>query len=174
MRNVKVKDAMTKNIVTAKPDESVKNISIKMKENNVGSLIIIDRSKIKGIVTYRDLVKKILTKDLKPSKVKVSDVSTSNPLYMISPDKTLREAATVMLKYDVKRLPVIKNGSLVGIISDKDILRITPHLVDYLLEELDRGKITDMPEIIEDKCEKCEGYNILKNVDGSWLCQECR
>lgn len=173
MKNVSVKDIMTKRVITISPQTSIKDAAKKMKDNDIGSLILKQGENFGGIITYRDVVKKVVSKDAKPSEVKVRDVATPQ-LHTISPDKSLREAAILMLKKDVKRLPVMNGKSLVGIVSDKDILRISPQLIDYLLEELDKGKITDLPGTIEDECEKCEEYSVLKRVDGLWLCPECR
>ena len=128
---------MTKQVIVSDVNDSLEDISRTMKKYGVGSVIAVDKKAVKkarGIVTERDIVYKVIALGKHPSKMKVSDVM-SKPLRVITPDATLEEAAHAMKINKVKRLPVV-NGQkeLVGILSETDIMRVFPSIID-LIEE---------------------------------------
>lgn len=132
MEDLKVKDVMSKTLVVVTPGKTVMDAARLMDLHDVGSVIIVERSKAKGILTERDIVRRVVKDGRDPREVKVSEVMSS-PLIVIDENDTVEEAAEVMKKAGVKRLPVVnKEGMLVGIISENDILKVFPPLVELI------------------------------------------
>ncbi|MEM2210731.1 MAG: CBS domain-containing protein [Nitrososphaerales archaeon] len=117
---MKVKDVMSKDVVKIEANKNVLDAARLMSEKGVGCLIVVSSGKAIGIITERDLVSRVLAEPFDPSKVLVSDIM-STPLFTISSDQTLNEAAELMLKFKVRRLPVVDKGVLVGIITATDL-----------------------------------------------------
>jgi CBS domain-containing protein len=123
-----VKDYMVKQIDTIDDEEDIFLAAEKMSLNPRCYLIVLDRDSPVGIITDQDLVNKVLAKRLDPAKTKVKDVMSS-PLITIDPDAPLTEAADIMKKANVRKLPVAKDGILYGIITARDI---TDEFTDYV------------------------------------------
>jgi CBS domain-containing protein len=144
----KVKDVMTKTVITVDANKTVIEAAALMAENDVGNLIVMDDNTPIGIVTERDFVRRVLAKE-KPSKTKISEVM-STPLRVIDPDASLKETARRMVRKRIRRLPVIKDNKLVGIITTTDFAR---HLskktfTDEVLEAIGRSNYP-VPEVFE-------------------------
>ena len=144
----KVKDVMTKTVITVESNKTVIEAAALMAENDVGNLIIMDDNTPIGIVTERDFVRRVLAKE-KPSKTKISEVM-STPLRVIDPGASLKEAARRMVRKRIRRLAVIKDNKLVGIITATDFAR---HLskktfTDDILEAIGRSNYP-VPEVFE-------------------------
>ncbi len=173
---IKVGEAMEPNVVTIEKDAPVNKAAKIMAQKKIGSIVVMENDKPAGIVTERDIVFGVVAKDKKPSDVLVRDIMSS-PLKSVSPDMTLKQASRIMAKYNIRRLPVIENGRLVGIITNKDILAISPEMLE-ILEELSRINASQ-PEAKESlekgTCEECGDYMVtLYEVDGSYVCESCR
>ena len=116
-----VKDLMTKNVITIDLHKTVFDAAMLMSEKRIGCLVIMDGEVPLGIVTERDFVRRVVAKNL-PSGAKVSEIM-SKPLITVDPDSSLREAARLMIKNKIRRLPVVKENKLVGIIVVSDFAR---------------------------------------------------
>jgi signal-transduction protein with cAMP-binding, CBS, and nucleotidyltransferase domain len=92
-----------------------------MKERARGSLVVVDDRKPIGIITERDLVRRIIAED-KSTATKVGDIM-SEPLISVGPEATVSSAANVMYKNGIRRLPVIEEGRLLGIVTSTDLAR---------------------------------------------------
>jgi len=144
----KVKDVMTKTVITVEANKTVTEAAALMAENDVGNLIVMDNNTPIGIVTERDFVRRVLAKEKNP-KTKISEVM-STPLRVIDPDAPLKEAARRMMRKRIRRLAVIKDNKLVGIITATDFAR---HLskktfTDDILEAIGRSNYP-VPEVFE-------------------------
>ena len=117
-----VNEVMTKDVVKIDGDRTVFEASRIMSEKSVGSLIVVDGPRPIGIVTERDLVSRVLAEPFDPRRVLVRDIMTT-PVFSITPESTLREAAETMIQYRVRRLPVIASSVLVGIITASDLAK---------------------------------------------------
>ena len=135
-----VKDFMTSDVVTIAAHGTVFEAATLMHKQDVGDLVVMDGVVAKGIVTERDLVRRIIALK-KPLTTKVCDIM-SEPLITIDQDATLREAARKMVKYKIRRLPVCKNNMLVGIIATSDFAR---HLSKKTFSELMLAAMTRYP-----------------------------
>ena len=176
--DVKVKDAMITDVVTGSQEETVQQIAIKMKEKDVGSVIICDNSKVVGIVTREDIVNKVVAKNIIPDSLIVKDIMSINVVF-IEPDADLADAAKTMTKYGFERLPVIKDGKLGGIISDREIAKISPSLIEILRERLlldeNQGPEDEHIDRTSGICELCGNfYEDLQQIDGKWVCETCK
>ena len=122
MSDKTVREAMTASPTVITSDTTVVDAARAMTTENVGSLPIVDQEKLVGIVTDRDLVTNVLAKDLDPHKVPVSDVGTENPI-VVGPEDPLDTALQRMAEKQVRRLPVVEDGRLVGILAQADVSR---------------------------------------------------
>ena len=113
---------MIKEVLTIDIEENVDNACKIMGEKHIGSLIVTIQGKPIGIFTERDLLSKIILKGLKLEKAKVKDFM-SEPLTVINPDFNLKEAARIMTQLNIRRLLVIENEKLIGILTSADITR---------------------------------------------------
>lgn len=124
----RVKDVMTKEIVTVNVDDTVSIASKVMAEKQGGYAVVLKAGKPVGIVTERDLVWKIIAKELDPSKIRVGEIMAS-PLITIDPDADLESAAEIMEKNRIRRLPVTRGDVLYGVITARDIVQ---HFNEYV------------------------------------------
>ena len=144
----KVKDVMTKTVINIESNRTVIEAVALMAENDVGNLIVMKDSVPLGIVTERDFVRRVIAED-KPLKTKISEVM-SMPLRVIDPHAPLKEAARRMVSKKIRRLAVINDTKLVGIITATDFAR---HLskktfTDDILEAIGRSNYP-VPEVFE-------------------------
>lgn len=128
---------MTKKVITISYQNSVTDAAKLMKQHDIGSIIIVEDNhgkKAKGILTERDIIHKIIAKGADSSETTVEKVM-SKPLRVIKPTTALEDAAKAMKKNHVKRLPVVNDSNeLVGIISEGDIMRVFPAIIDMVEE----------------------------------------
>ncbi|WP_129596129.1 CBS domain-containing protein [Anaerophilus nitritogenes] len=119
---MKVKDLMTKKIAMANPDTPLSQVAEKMKELNVGSIPVCDESKKAiGIVTDRDIV----LKGVSTGNINMDAQSVmSNHLIYATPEMDAHEAANIMAKHQIRRLPVVENKKLVGMLAIGDLATI--------------------------------------------------
>jgi CBS domain-containing protein len=119
---LRAEDAMVKDVVKVVSSTLVDNAVKVMNKNHIGCLIIEDNGETRGIVTQRDLLKKVLEKAKDPRKLVVSDIMTKK-LVVGNPDMEIHEAARLMFKKKIKKLPIMENGKLVGLITLTNIAR---------------------------------------------------
>jgi CBS domain-containing protein len=135
---MKVSEVMNRNLITMRPDGTVYEAAKLMKENNIGSVVIMEGSELKGIVTERDLITRYIAvgDGRRPEDVKVSEIMTKDPV-TIRDNTDIDEAARIMIERNIRRLIVVNyDGRVVGIISSRDILKVAPHIWFLLLQEL--------------------------------------
>ncbi len=135
-----VKDFMTTNVITIGISRNVLEAAKLMHQQDVGDLVVMDGVEAKGIVTERDLVRRVMAMK-KPLDTKVSEVM-SNPLITIDENAPLRDAARLMVKYKIRRLPVTKKTVLVGIIATNDFAK---HLSKKTFSEVMLAAMTRYP-----------------------------
>jgi predicted transcriptional regulator len=144
-----------------------------LRSNNIGSILVLHKGDPVGIITERDVVTKVVAIGKDPKKVQLKAVMSS-PLKAIGPEVGIEECAKIVRDEHVKRLPVVdKKGKLIGIISETDIVRVSPALFDIIREraEVERfGKTEEFTGL----CESCFNYSeTLKKIDGKLVCEEC-
>jgi CBS domain-containing protein len=172
--NVIVKEAMKAKPVTVQPETSVKDAARLMKEHKIGNCIIAKEKPI-GIVTESDIVRKIVAEDKQASSITVKNIM-STPVMVIDPYVPLEKAMKKMLKSNIRRLPVVEQGKLIGIITQKDISRISPvlHEISREWDSIGRDEAFYKDQVFSGICEDCGTLSSkLKNVDGRLLCEDC-
>lgn len=136
MADTTVKDVMTPGPTSIASDAPVVEAARRMASENVGSLPVVEGDSLVGMVTDRDIVLQVVAKDLDPNKVAVSDVCSQSPV-TAEPEEALDEALQRMAKEQVRRLPVVSAGRLVGILAQADIARTArPESTGRLVEEI--------------------------------------
>ncbi len=125
---MKVREMMSRPIITEDRDTIVTKIAEDMDELGVGSVVITKEGKPAGIITERDIALKVLLKDRRASEVKAKEIMAF-PLVTIEAETSVDEACKLAARKRIKRLPVIEKGMLVGIVSIRDLLTRKPEYV---------------------------------------------
>ena len=176
-----VKDVMSSPAVTIDEQAPVNKVAALMDKHVLGCIIVTSKqAKPIGIITERDLVVRVLAKNVKPDTKKAKNVMTS-PLMTIEPDATITDAAKRMSKLDIRRLGVIYKGQLVGIISSKDVLGVMPELLETIQEKAMMEGENRAEEAEKDStpltgyCDHCGVWSdSLTEVNGEFLCEDCK
>jgi len=111
---------MMKEVLTIESTQYVLQAAILMAEKGEGSIVVTEGGAVKGIVTERDLLFKVTAKHMDPATLKVTEIMSS-PLISIDPQASIREATKIMIDNKIRRLAVITDGALVGMISVWDV-----------------------------------------------------
>lgn len=122
---LEVADVMTPQVVTEEEEAPVTKISMAMAVSGIGSVVITKGGKPVGIITDRDIAIKVIMKDRKASEITAKEIMSS-PLFTIEPDASIEKACELLAEKGIRRLPVIENDKLVGIISVRNILTRNP------------------------------------------------
>jgi CBS domain-containing protein len=127
-----VKEIMTTNVKTIRPEDSIKQLAEEMVKNKIGSLVVVSGSgEVVGIATERDIIEDVILLGKEPEDVKVQDIMTKE-LITVNPGNSLEEAADVMVNHKIKKLPVIEGGRLVGIVTATDLIAYENRLVEKI------------------------------------------
>lgn len=173
-RKIKVLDIMTKKPIVVGPNHSIDKCANLMVKEDVGSLIVEENKYIKGIITEKDLVKKVVAKAKDIKKLKAKDIM-SNIIVTVKPDSDIIEAMKIMDINKVRRLPVVNDGKLIGLLTVRDILKVQPELISLrvdrwvLKEEKDK-----LGRFFDGECEDCGNFTLLERVGYNLLCNDCR
>jgi len=125
MEMLEVGDVMTPHVITEDEETSVTKLSKDMEVAGIGSVVITRKGKPVGIVTDRDIAIQVIMKDRKASEVKAKEIMSA-PLITIESDAPLEKACELMAQEGIRRLPVIEDDKLIGIISVRNILTRSP------------------------------------------------
>ena len=126
-----VKDVMNTDVKTIEPDSSVQEAAKKMNRYNIGSLVVVNKERMVGIVTERDMLKKIVAKARDSAKTKVKNIMIKR-VVMIDPETHLSDAVDVMNQHRIKKLPVLHENSLIGILTATDVIAAQPKMIEEL------------------------------------------
>ncbi len=133
-----VKEIMTTDVKTVSPHSTVQEAAVLMAEMGIGSLIVVKKEMLAGILTEGDIMREVVAKNKTPSKTKVEEVMTKE-VVVVGPDTHIEDAANAMTEKKVKRLPVVTENQLVGIVSAMDIVAAQPKMMEQI------AKIVLMP-----------------------------
>lgn len=171
-----VREAMSSPVISVDENEDIVQVANKMREQRVGAVIVVNISgNPVGIVTERDIVTRVVADGVDPNMLVASKVMTS-PLKMVEPELELMDAMKMMDRENIRRLGVIYKGELVGIVTDRSIIRLIPTIMDILKEQKEiMGENSSRGTSTVGYCDRCEVYsNNLREMDGEFLCEECR
>lgn len=130
-----IRDIMIKDVITISKEKSAYDVAILMSDNEIGSILVLEGNKIIGIVTERDLVRKVCTKPLPSNQVLIKDIM-SKPVITGEPELEPEVAVQRMLNHKVRRLPIVEDGKLVGIVTITDLAKYlrTRSLIEKIFE----------------------------------------
>ena len=173
-----VRDVMTRTVVTATPDMSAAEAGKKMVENRVGNILIVEKGRPVGIVTESDMVAKVISKNVKPGSIKLEQLM-SQPLITTKSSDDINDAVLMMAQKKIRRLPVIDDGALVGIITDADVIQASSEINQILdnLIQMNRETVLERRDVIvtQGECEECEEFSEdLRQDEGRLKCPRCR
>lgn len=131
---VLVRDVMSKDVRVVRLDTTVKEVVATMNKFDIGSIIVVQGDRPVGIITERDILRRLVEPCLAPETLTAKHVMSS-PVQTINENASIEEAAKLMVKKRVKRLPVVNDGKLVGIVTFTDIVAKVPTMLS-ILEEL--------------------------------------
>ncbi len=175
-KRIQVREVMTKRPVTVGPRMRLDSAAALMRRRSVSSLIVVNRGAPVGIVTEKDIVEKCVASDTRPSRLTVGDVMSS-PLISVRPQTDLADAARRMASLKIRRLAIVERGRLVGVLTESDILRISPELIEITreLRAINQCGEGSRPEVVgEGVCESCGAFSDeLMEREGLRLCRDC-
>ena len=117
----KLKHVMSAPVITMGVKGNLGSVARKMVQHNIGSVVVVDGKKLIGIVTERDITKQAIKRD-KLVKIPVKKIMTKK-LVTAPPEMSVQDAFELMLTSKIRRLPVLENDNLVGIVTEKDLMR---------------------------------------------------
>jgi signal-transduction protein with cAMP-binding, CBS, and nucleotidyltransferase domain len=167
---------MSSPVITIKETDSVLAAAKLMKKHEIGCVVVLGKSdKPQGLITERDVVRRISALDLLPSKVEAGKCMTK-PASTIEASANVTEAAKKMRELKIRRLIVVQNGKVTGVITSSDIVDITPALIDVMAEKSQIAPVQKAKEAapLSGYCDKCGSWaDELKSQDGQFLCDDC-
>jgi len=179
MEKIPVMDVMSARVPNMEPLASVEDAAAKMVELGAGCIIVSDGGKPVGIVTERDLVRKVIAERREPAKTKLKEIMSS-PVVWVPRYMDIIDAAKEMTRMKLRRLAVMHEGAIVGVVTVMDILYYAPQLIELTRElasveyELDKNQITSVGQA-SGYCESCKAFSdMLDWIDGALLCPECK
>jgi CBS domain-containing protein len=135
----RVCDIMTEDVATASPDTTLDEIACMMRDEDTGAIPVVDEDELIGIITDRDIVIRCIAQGKVPSEVAAEEI-VSEGLEVVEPEADAEEAARIMARRQIRRIPVVKNGRLVGMVSLGDIaVKVNEEQAGETLEEVSHG-----------------------------------
>ncbi|HYH00666.1 MAG TPA: CBS domain-containing protein [Terriglobales bacterium] len=142
---MKIRDIMTTEIEVAEPEDTLEDVAVMMRDQDVGAIPVVEDDELIGIITDRDIVVRCVAEGKDPSEIAADEI-ISGDLHTITPDDDIEEARRIMADMQIRRLPVVDDGRLVGMVSLGDLAVKTDEeeLVADTLEDISEGvKATD-------------------------------
>jgi CBS domain-containing protein len=173
---VKVRDVMSSPVITIRENDTVSKAAKLMSKHEIGCVVVLGKEKEPiGLITERDIVRRVAAKNLNPTETKASKVM-SRPLATIGPEVDVTEVARMMRQLKRRRLVVIDEGKVIGIVTSNDIAEITPSLISVIEEKSRIAPIPPRSEgpVLAGYCDQCSSWaDHLKERDGRFLCPDC-
>ena len=123
---MKISEIMTKDVVVLSVDDTVKHAAELMREHNIGAIPVNTGEKVVGILTDRDIILRSAAEGMDLKVQRVREIMTTNPV-LANKDLSVDEAARIMSERQIRRLPIVENNTLVGMVSLGD-LAVEPNL----------------------------------------------
>lgn len=129
-------DSKGRDVLTVEPDTTVHDAIEKMEDISAGTAVVMDGDDVVGIVAERDIIRKVVLADNKLDQVKVSEVMSTN-LTTVTPETSLDECMELITEKRIRHLPVLRDGSLCGIVSIGDIVKYLVYEKDFKIKNLE-------------------------------------
>jgi len=136
---VKVEDVMIREVIAINSDATVREAVNSMNKYEIGCLVVLTRGKVDGIITERDMLKRVIGKNRDVNKTKIKEIM-SRPVWVVTPNTELETALYNMLRQKIKKLPVVKEDRLIGLVTLTDIARFQPKLLSKFKKLLVKGE----------------------------------
>jgi CBS domain-containing protein len=167
-------DMGERKVISAKPEDSLVSVAKIMAKKRIGGLPVISNGKLLGIVTERDIINKVCAKNKHIKGLTAKDIMTSPVKVYAEKHEDLTHIAKKMVKHDVSRMPIVDGDELIGFVTNKDLVREAPSLINVLLEQL---KISDPAFKFQSnsfgECETCGQPGQLNFKTNKFLCELC-
>jgi CBS domain-containing protein len=140
--SLQVKDVMVTNLITIEADTTVKKAVELMDKHHIGCLIIVSYGNPIGIITERDMLQRILLQKRDIAKTRVGNIMSA-PLIATTPQTDIRDAVRLMNERRIKKLPVVEEGELIGLVSLTDVMRSLAyfeHVISSLCARCQMGR----------------------------------
>lgn len=171
-----VKELMTRDIFVVDADATVLEVAREMTDRNADSVIVVDNGDTAGIITEKDIVSKTVAKNRLPGEMSAMEIMSS-PIIAIRPSTGIIEAAELMVKSDIRRLAVMDGNAILGMITYRDIMAISPGLntiLQNLIELHLEGDFLKETDVERGICQRCGALSDnLTEVNGLNLCEDC-
>lgn len=140
-----VGEIMERDIVFANANDDLISCAKQMAGKNVGCLIVKENDKVVGIITEKDLARRVLAMEIDAKNSPVSMIMSKDVIY-ITPDKDIKEAMELMAANEMRHLPVFLENNIVGIITSKDLIQVQPGLIEILVFKKNKKKFLKSPK----------------------------
>ncbi len=172
MEVIRVCDAMSTSPFCVSKHASTFDVIQLMNDRNVGGVLVVDDSRLLGIITRTDILHKLRGN---PNSLPAVNVMTRGVI-TIQSNADISAAAELMVKKDIRRIPVVDRGVLKCIITQTDLLRIQPSLVELLVSKFSAHCNSDIRSFdgVSGLCDSCGRVEFLKESEGRMLCSSCR
>lgn len=172
---ITVGDIASSPVYQLSKDSTVEEAARQMELHDVGSIVIVNSSaKTVGIVTERDIVTRAVARGKDPKQTKVVEVMSS-PLVKIDHAKSVVRALDAMRLHKFRRLGVVKDDKLIGIVTERDIIRTMPAILEKYYEVVtSAGTVVNRVDHYEGYCEECGQWEErLTYSEGRFVCENC-
>ncbi len=176
MTDVKFGDIMKKAVITVKKMDKLEKVVKIMAKVGIGGVVVTEGGKVIGILTEKDIIRQVLAKGKNYKTVKVKDIMSS-PVKTVRPETDVEEGFRIMRDLNIERLPVVDKGRLIGIVTERDLIKVEPALRTLMEDKIDLTGISAQFKDLSwsGRCQNCDMYSEdLKEDDGQLLCEDCR
>jgi CBS domain-containing protein len=118
----RIREVMTPSPETVEPGQPVAEAAKLMKQADVGMIPVVQDGQLSGTITDRDIVLRVIAEGKSPASTTVGEIA-SGEIVTVDPEQELEEALELMSKHQVRRLPVVENGRLIGVLAQADVAR---------------------------------------------------
>ena len=126
--SIEIEDIMVERVITVEADATVRDAAKLMNKHDIGCLVVVEKGRPIGIVTERDMLKRVLAEYEELKNINVQEIM-SRPLTVGKPGMEIESAAKIMFVKKIKKLPIVEKGKLLGLVTLTDLLRIQPQLI---------------------------------------------
>lgn len=179
--DIPLRDVMVREVVKGDMNLNVMEAAKLMRKHDVDSIVVLNDGEPVGIVTEGDIIGELVSKDIKPSTVKLKDIMTT-PLITASANDRLSDIAKKMATERIRKIPIIDGGELVGIVADVNVMSVSSEMNSILTElmEINMGRETlgiesENEGMGEGVCEKCGSFSYYMEMKGGlMICENCK
>lgn len=175
MKEIRVKEVMSRSPMVLDMNTDVSSAVKRMVQRGISTIIVTKEGIPVGIVTDRDLVVKVVARDINPSEIKLGDIMSS-PLVVVDENERLERAASMMNKKKIRKLPVVSDDRIVGLLSENDIVKISPDLLLIASEKSrEYEEKGEEEEFFAGLCDVCGHFSTrLVFYKNMYVCPKCR